>query len=347
MISTASLRRRTALAAVGLLAGFAGDPDSASSQTPVAARLVTASLSADTIELGDSFELTVVVEIPEGGVLYVPDSVPNTGAIENLRGLITTLERGEAGVRRVTLTYSLIAFQTGRIPVPRLILSTETAEAAGGSPDEVVRSASLVADPERADDVVQTFVDSYALFVASGLALEDVVEGLTPRPANDVVGANWNWLAVVLALGALVAVLAVATSLAQDWYSSRPTPAGPARDPVEVARDNALSELDRLKGLELPAQGRVDELYAGSSDAVRGFVEHLDPDWGPDQTTTELMASLVEARSESPPDLVHEMRGAEVVKFGRSRPDEPAADRFWSTLRGWVSRGGPDREADS
>ena len=37
------------------------------------------------------------------------------------------------------------------------------------------------------------------------------------------------------------------------------------------------------------------------------------------------------------PDLAREMYVAEVVKFGRLRPDSGTAEKHWTTLRTWVS----------
>jgi hypothetical protein len=109
---------------------------------------------------------------------------------------------------------------------------------------------------------------------------------------------------------------------------------------VEAARLAALSELDRLIGLGLHEQGRVEELYDRTSATVRGYIEHLDPAWGPDFTVTELMERLGErADRTAATGLLGEMLAAEVVKFGRRRPGAEEAVEHWRALRAGVQAG--------
>jgi hypothetical protein len=81
----------------------------------------------------------------------------------------------------------------------------------------------------------------------------------------------------------------------------------------------------------------MQELYRRSSAIVRGYVELLDTDWGPDLTSSELMLRL-EARVDraAVAGLAHEMGAAEVVKFGRLRPPQTVAERHLGTLRAWL-----------
>jgi hypothetical protein len=131
---------------------------------------------------------------------------------------------------------------------------------------------------------------------------------------------------------------AVLTST-RSWLATRPPVPDQPPPPLptlEQARLHALAELDRLLAAGPYPEERARELYSASSGIVRGYVERFDPDWGPDLTSTELMARL-DARDRAGPDLLVEMRTAEAVKFGRIRPDAPAAEAHLQGLRRWLS----------
>ena len=87
----------------------------------------------------------------------------------------------------------------------------------------------------------------------------------------------------------------------------------------------------------------MEEFYTRSSGVLRVYVESLDRAWGPHLTSTELMAEL-ERRGNGGgvPDLLSAMQTAEVVKFGRLRTDQGAAEKHWRALRKWVLDSGGD-----
>ena len=104
----------------------------------------------------------------------------------------------------------------------------------------------------------------------------------------------------------------------------------------------ALTELDRLLAAGPHPAERAHELYAESSGIVRGYSERLDPEWGPELTSTELMDKL-KGRSPEGAVLAAEMQTAEAVKFGRLRPHaEPTAVHL-AVLRGWLAGRGEVR----
>ncbi len=81
---------------------------------------------------------------------------------------------------------------------------------------------------------------------------------------------------------------------------------------------------------------------SSSSGIARGYVERLDPEWGPELTSTELMDRL-KGRSPEGAVLATEMRTAEAVKFGRLRPHaEPTAEHL-TVLRAWLAGRGEVR----
>ncbi len=144
-------------------------------------------------------------------------------------------------------------------------------------------------------------------------------------------------MALILLFSTVTGGAVVTTT--REWLADRAEPApAPLRGPtpLDEARKQALTELDRLLAAGPYAAERAQELYEESSGIVRGYVERLDPEWGPELTSTELMDRL-KGRSPKGVVLAAEMRTAEAVKFGRLRPHaEPTAVHL-TGLRAWLA----------
>jgi hypothetical protein len=168
---------------------------------------------------------------------------------------------------------------------------------------------------------------------------EDVVAGMSPRGPEDVVGFSWSWLSVVLLLAFSTVIGGTVVTTTREWLAGRgsspPTPEATLTS-LDEARRHAVAELDRLMAAGPYDADRAPELYRASSDVMRGYVERLDPAWGPELTSTELMGRLARSSS-ADTGLEAEMRTAEAVKFGRLRPDaEPTATHL-RVLRSWLA----------
>jgi hypothetical protein len=167
---------------------------------------------------------------------------------------------------------------------------------------------------------------------------DDVVRGLSPRGSGDVVGFSWSWPSVVLLLLFSTVIGGVVVTTTREWLAGRAEPAPvlpPGPTSLDEARKQALTALDRLLAAGPHPAERAHELYEESSGIVRGYVERLDPGWGPELTSTELMDRL-RGRSPEGAVLEPEMRTAEAVKFGRLRPQaEPTATHL-TVLRAWL-----------
>ena len=142
----------------------------------------------------------------------------------------------------------------------------------------------------------------------------------------------------LLLLCSTVTASAVVTTT-REWLAHRAEPAPltpPGPTTLDEARKQALTELDRLLAAGPYPAERAHELYAESSGIVRGYVERLDPEWGPELTSTELMDRL-KGRSPEGAVLAAKMHNAEAVKFGRLRPhSEPTAEHL-TVLRAWLA----------
>ncbi len=122
------------------------------------------------------------------------------------------------------------------------------------------------------------------------------------RPARGPLGAPW-WERVPWTLAALAAALLVAVVAVVIWLSRRrahpvvaPLAATrPARDPAETA----LTELEALRRLGLPEQGRFAEHAFLLTAIARRFLEATAGTARPGDTTPELVSHLEAARLEA------------------------------------------------
>lgn len=291
-----------------------------------------ATLSADTVGIGDSFDVTLRIEVAPNSVAFLPDSLYAPG-FEPLGPVQWT----RSGENEITATYPLIAFQVGVVEVPDFeVFAASTAEAiAAGvaSPGDVVGDfGGFVENVAELPSARLRSVAPMSLWVASVLIVEDVAVGFRPRPPADVRGANRSPLALVLGLGSLLLLGWVGTVSARDWQRRR---AALAR--AVDARHRALADLDDLMATAPHRDGRVRDFFQRSSDIVRRYVEQLEERWGPAWTSTELMSDLREAPvTDSSDRLEGEMASAETVKFGGDRPDVERADEHWHAVRAWI-----------
>jgi hypothetical protein len=300
-------------------------------------------LTADTVSIGDLVDLSFVVDLPQGTILFVPDSL-DTSNFESFEPVHWSIESQSDGGARLTVTYPLIAFQVGGIAVPEFPIfvarSSESVRADFSSEGDRVGSwTAFRGEPSATPSARLLMIPPQPLWVASVLEIEDASNGVQPRPVADVVGGARHWPATLLLVlfGALLTWI-VFTSSRAAWISVRDRPLPPP-DP----RLAALAAFDALLAEGLHRQGDVRSFYTRASDITRRFVEVLDQRWGPAQTSTELMTDL--ERATERPDftsipqvdaLTGVMGHAEEVKFGGDRPAADDAEREVSEVRSWI-----------
>jgi len=324
------------------------------------AQVVETELSTDTVSFGDRFELRVDVLVPAGAVVHVPEVAMETDASAGVASVRWTAERAPDGGSIVSLTYPVVAYRVGVVSLPPLTFFLGGATDARAPPGEDGPVRLLTAgDPGSPAPGLQPLrVPSRRVWVLSVLSGEDVESGLDPRPADDVLGRSWNAPAVASAAAFLSLLLGVVVVTGREWMVARG--ARTPHDLVAEARRRALEDLGRLLAQSSTAGSEeVAQVFERSSTIVRRYVECFDRAWTPALTSTELMhglraadepgaaATLAEAsvqdgagqRSTEEPGievLRRQMAVAEVVKFGRFRPDLAAASDHVRTLRSWV-----------
>lgn len=326
-------------------------------------------VSPDTVELGDPFTLHAIVYVPPGRELRVPATLLPEWGVESLRRVRTDVIEAGDGSIQVALEYDLVPLEIGLAATPQLEMSSgETEEGGrrvrvkdvpGGNTDPVEAAITQItqntqsgtrtgervgADGRPRDRLV---IAGRRVFVTSPILLDDIAQGLQPRPPADVVGFNWNVPAVLGASLLSLLLLGVVTVQAREWLAASTAPGVPAEAPPETPeewRERALAELDRLLARGHHRAGRLRDFYEGGGNVIRAYLAHFDPAWSRSRTSTELMRDLAAARGW--PDLAAlagAMGRGEVAKFAAAAVRESgagAAERDWATMRAWVDASG-------
>jgi hypothetical protein len=300
-------------------------------------------LSADSVQMAEVFELRVEVPVPGGSMVYFPVFVPSTGDVESFGPVDWRARRGPDGGATIELTYALIPFGAGDVAIPRLDVITMPMEDDVDGQD--IPGGSIVGVWEERQPTVRYTrgITPPTIWVEPVYSSDDVVAGISPRGPGDVLGFSWSWpsMALILVFSGVIGGAVVTTT--RGWLADR-AEAAPVPPPgpisLDQAREQALAELDRLLAAGPHPGERAHELYEESSGIVRGYGQRLDPEWGPELTSTELMDRLKGGTPEGSV-LAAEMRTAEAVKFGRLRPHAEPTAAHLTALRAWLA-GGPE-----
>jgi len=94
----------------------------------------------------------------------------------------------------------------------------------------------------------------------------------------------------------------------------------------------ALTELERIEGMGLPARGEFKQFYTLVTDAVRRYLEARFGVEALDRTTHELLGDLAR-RGLEVDGLAALLDEADLVKFAKYRPDEACAEGAMSLAR--------------
>ena len=314
---------------------WALQPLSTAAQSPEPAAV----LSADSVKMAEVFELRVEVPVPGGSMVYFPATVPPTGDVESFTPVDWRARRGPNGGATIELRYALIPFGMGNIALPRFDVITMPLE--DGAEGQDIPGGSIVGvwEERQPTEGYTRSITPPTIWVEPVYSTDDVVAGMSPRGPGDVIGFSWSWPSMALLLVFSTVIGGAVVTTTREWLADRAEPAPvppPGPTSLDEAKAQALAELDRLLAAGPYPAGRAHELYEESSGIVRGYVERIDPEWGPELTSTELMDRL-KGRSPQGAVLAAEMRTAEAVKFGRLRPHAEPTVGYLTGLRAWLA----------
>jgi hypothetical protein len=275
-------------------------------------------VAGDSVRVGDVVRVAVRLSVAPGERVVLPPLLPLDGPdLENAGRLEQRVDTLADGTSEVTGIYSVTPWRPGMAELPELMV-------------QVVSGLG---------DVRPIVVRLPELDVRSVLPADpDVLE---PMPDKGVLGASFAWWPFALLLAALAALAAA------YWWLRRRKPAAAVAPAVrrEDPRDRALAALDEARQSGLVERREWKEFYTRVAHTLRVFLEALDPEWGEDLTTTELLGRVRErAGPEHAARLATLLRPADQVKFARRQPDAASAIHEWEAARVWVSEfRGPSR----
>ncbi len=293
---------RRAVLALGAALTFAA--------TPVSAQQVRTAVLPDSCTIGDVVRAAVWVELPAGFKVAFSDSLPIADTLENAGKTQLQQRALPNGGVEVAAIYPVTPWRTGDHPLP------------------IVRV-----------HVVGPGLDTLIEARLPGLHVQSVLPADTakqkPKPPAGVVGPDrllWPYILAALLLLLLLALLA--------WWLwrrlHRPPVVIVAPEEVLTPRERALRELDRARAAGLLETGEVKLFYSRSTEAVRQYLDALNPAWGADRTTSELIPRLRAVDLGIAAALARLLDRADLVKFARLRPAQGEALSDWSALREWV-----------
>ena len=247
--------------------------------------------------------ITIAIEVahPPNTQVVFPRIDNQWDDVFELRGSpqVSSEEKGEGMV--TTKTFEVVAFQPGEHETPPIIV---TILSAGNPPLD--QSAGLLKLPIvpvlGEDDEHLVDIRPQADMTGPLLDLEDIAAP-----------SNWPWIVGALAL----------MGLAGWGLYTLLRPRTP--EPVFISPyDAAITELERIEGLGLPAAGLFKEHYTLVADVIRTYLEGEFGIPALDRTTSEIQAAV--SKADIPMEGAVEMRwlfvDCDIVKFTGLEPDE-------------------------
>lgn len=290
------------LAAVALASG-----------APASAQEARAAVVGDTIRVGDVVPVAVRAVLGRGERIEWPDTLPLGGPGSELENAARVRVRQDTlpdGRIQATGLYAVTPWRPGQYTLPDVALTV-----VGGT--EAPRTLNASLPPF---EVVSVLPPDTA--------------GIQPRPARGVIGPSWLWWPFLLAFLALLALAILA------WWLVRRRRRAPGLVPLTPAlppREAALAALDRAREARLAERGEMKRFYTEIAAAIRGYLAAVEPAWGEDLTTTEVLAAVrTDAGPAAATELGGTLRAADQVKFARRDPDTPVALAEWEAARSWV-----------
>lgn len=280
---------------------------------PASAQEVRSAVAGDTIRVGDVVPVALRTTLDRGQRIAWPDTLPLGGPeaeLENAARVRTRVDTLADGRLEATAVYAVTPWRPGEVSLPDVEIPIVSG-----------------------DEVARTLTASFPGFQVTSVLPADTA-GIEPRPTKGVIGGNWSLWPILLALLALLVLAAAVIWWLRRRRRRRDVTAVPAVPP----RAAALAALDRAREAGLVERGEMKEFYTRVSMAVREYLGAIEPTWGEDRTTTELLAAIrAAAGPATAAGLEPILRSADQVKFARRGADAEMAYREWEAARGWVA----------
>ena len=249
---------------------------------------VTAKVDRDTISIGDRIKLDVIAEKPAGIELSFPESFKDLGEFTLVDS--RPISKG----RREGREYIMSIYTTGTHVIPPLSVGYK-------KPEDI--EWRVAQSPQ---------VPVEVLSVLTG-------EDTDIRGLKGILKLGRKLYLYVLA----AALLLIAGGLSWYLWKKRARDIETAAMRRKTAYETAYEQLKKLRAMDLPGQGKIQEYYTRLSDIIRRYLESRFSLRAPEMTTEEFLAAvrnssvLVDAHK----DLLKEfLSKCDMVKFAKYGP---------------------------
>ena len=258
----------------------------------------TLTTNQETITVGDPVEITLEVKHPANQQVIIPKIEQSWGEFEvQSQSSPETISNDDGtAITRQKITVSL--YQPGVFETPPLPLTIS---------GDNGQTSEIVAQP--------VTVSVASVLVTGDTALKDI----RPQASMDL---PFPWLLFAAGLVAAIAIIAGGWWLVRRWRRNGSLFVD-NRPPYQVA----LDELDRIRRLRLPDNGKFKEHYSLVTDTLRIYLEQQHRVPATDRTTSELKQELAYSRinPEQTRMLINLFGDADFVKFAKLIPDRDEA----------------------
>jgi hypothetical protein len=270
--------------------------------SPALAADVTASLSTNSIRVGDRVTLSLDVNHATGERLLLPDLTREPVIIVWNSRLDRAAANDDRETTTATIEFSSFVIGEHRIGTNTLtLLSPEGRESVLLFPDLTINVVSILTNPPP--------------------ELADL------KPPAKLRG--WPWLRVIWIMLAVTLLALLAALLIRRWLS-RPEKLSVTR--LLPAHEIALTALDALRRRGHIERGEFEPFYVELSAIVRVYLEDRFKLHAPEQTTEEFIRSSSQSNALS---LEHRqltqefLEQSDLVKFARFEPSAQDMERAW------------------
>jgi hypothetical protein len=257
---------------------------------------VTASVSPDTVAVGQPVTLTVRVTAPFGSLLVFPEAVDSVGSVEPLDPVSVRPPASPAESEFVA-TYRLLAWKPGVTTVPL-------------GPIQL----------EHDDGTELLTVPAPEVYVSSVLPADTALRD--PRSAREIIASPPNRLGWVLGALAVVALAALAF-----WLASRRRRAAAAPPDPYVSAQRAFG---RLGALDRSGAGEPARHVSTAADIVREYFAARDARATRGLTTPELIGVISEDPDVPARRVEALFTSCDLVKFAPQSADASMAEALVS-----------------
>lgn len=270
-------------------------------------------LTSNLCTVGDIVDLTVEVTHPAGSRLVPIDLASPWGEFEVRSLSRVTVENEADGMARSRQTISVTLWEPGQYETPPLFLQVSDSN---GKITEITTESA--------------FLEVASLLQDDELQLRELKEQVTlPRPPIWPLALTGGLFGLLL--------LVIVWWLYRVWRNRKAQLPQHAPD-LRSIEDKTLDELERIKALNLPTQGRFKEYYTLLGDAIRHYLEKTYPIQTSERTTEEIqqMMTDISMSDEQKTGLFQLLHDVDMVKFANVIPDLSQAREQADQIRKFV-----------